>query len=175
VAQSFADLNRKMEAVERDLSGQLSRQAMARVGEAVQGEIEKAVTADIGDTSMSGFRRGNSIKIVGTSKVISDHEVKVQPDPSTGAKGAMAVLERGRNQGNAGGMAGPGVSADGTTRRTKSGAVRKVRARQSRRWNGTTRGRGTWSDATEIMTREMPKRYVAELDATIGKFITGRG
>lgn len=163
MAQSFADLNRKMEAVERDLSGQLSRQAMERVGEAVQGEIEKAVTADIGDTSMSGFRRGSPIEIVGTSKVISDHEVKVQPDPSTGAKGAMAVLDRGRNQGNASGFSGPGISSDGTTRRNKNGKVRKVRERRARRWNGYTDPKNTMSEAVQAIAKRTPGLVADEL------------
>ena len=66
--------------------------------------------------------------------------------------GPWRVAESGRNQGNGGGMAGPGVSKDGTTRRNKDGSVRKTRKRKARRWNGTTEGWGVWSAAYAAMS-----------------------
>jgi len=173
MAAGFGDLSKRIDMLAREMGGKGQQARLKRVGVLSKQDVDAAVRADLGDLSMSGWRRGNPHEITGRFDLAGDSAVVMSP--SKRGRGPMRVLEQGRNQGNAGGMAGPGVSADGTTRRTKSGAVRKVRARQSRRWNGTTRGRGTWSDATEIMTREMPKRYVAELDATIGKFITGRG
>jgi len=78
--------------------------------------------------------------------------------PTARSAGPWTVAEQGRNQGNAGGFFGPGINATtGLTARTKSGKVRKVRARALRRWNGTTRGRDTASDAVALMEREMPK------------------
>jgi hypothetical protein len=68
------------------------------------------------------------------------------------------VAEQGRNQGNAGGFSGPGINrSTGITSRTKSGAVRRVRARQSRRWNGATAGKGTASRAVAEMDRQLPR------------------
>jgi len=61
------------------------------------------------------------------------------------------------------------VSSDGSTRRTKSGGVAKVRARKAKRWNGRTDGKDTWTDATAIMVDKVPARYRGELDADIGK------
>tara|TARA_R110000868_G_scaffold119845_1_gene317942 strand:+ start:244 stop:762 length:519 start_codon:yes stop_codon:yes gene_type:complete len=171
VAQSFADLDRKLGRVVADLNGEVSRQGLARVGQKVQGEIDQAVSADIGDTSMSGWRRSGPIAITGTSRVISDHAVIVEPVGK--AKGPMAVLERGRNQGNAGGMAGPGVSADGTTRRNANGSVRKTRARKAKRWNGTTQGKGTMGDASQAIKDKAPRLIAAEVHRALGKHLSG--
>jgi len=171
VAQSFADLDRKLGKVVADLNGEVSRAGLARVGRKVQGEIDRAVTADIGDASMSGWRRGGPIAVVGTSRVISDHAVIVEPVKP--AKGPMAVLERGRNQGNAGGMAGPGVSSDGTTRRNKNGSVRKARARKAKRWNGYTQGKGTMGDASQAIKDKAPKLIAAEVHRALAKHLSG--
>ena len=171
MAQSFADLDRKLGRVVADLNGEVSRAQMARVGKKLQGEINKAVAADIGDTSMSGWRRGAPIAVVGTSRAISDHAVIVEPVKP--AKGPMAVLERGRNQGNAGGMAGPGVSADGSTRRNKNGSVRKTRARKAKRWNGYTSGKETMSEASQAIKDKAPKLIAAEVRKALAKHLSG--
>ena len=168
---TFAKLGSDLAAIERDLSGEVSRGGLARVGKAVQVEIEKAVTADIGDTSMSGFKRGAPIAITGTSRLISDHAVLVEPVKQ--AKGPMAVLERGRNQGNASGFSGPGISADGTTRRTKSGAVRKTRARRGRRWNGTTEGKNTMAEASQAIKNRAPELIAKEVNKVIARRLRG--
>ena len=171
MSQSFAQFERKLDGVVADLQGEVSRGGLARTGEAVRSAIDDAVRADIGDTSMSGWRRGGPIPVVGTSRMISDHAVIVEP--AKPAKPVMAVLERGRNQGNASGFAGPGISADGTTRRTKSGAVRKVRARRARRWNGTTEGKGTMGDASRAIKDKAPPLIAREVHKALAKRLTG--
>ena len=171
VAGDFGSLNRKMEAVSRDLSGETSKAQMKRVGAKLAPLIDKAVRADIGDLSMSGWRRGDAIPIEGVARVLSDHVVKVEPDKP--GKGPMAVLERGRNMGNASGMAGPGVSADGSTRRNESGALRKVRARKSRRWNGYTDPLRTMSDASQLIKDKAPELIQRELHKALGKHLSG--
>jgi len=167
----FGDLSKRIDLLAREMGGKGQQARLKRVGVLSKTDVNQAVRADIGDLSMSGWRRGNPHEITGRFDLEGDSAVVMSP--SKRGRGPMRVLEQGRNQGNAGGMAGPGVSADGTTRRTKSGAVRKVRARQARRWNGTTRGKGTWSDATDIMVKKMPARYDVELAKDIGKLIRG--
>jgi hypothetical protein len=164
-------LSKRIDLLAREMGGKGQQARLKRVGVLSKTDVNQAVRADIGDLSMSGWRRGNPHEITGRFDLEGDSAVVMSP--SKRGRGPMRVLEQGRNQGNAGGMAGPGVSADGTTRRTKSGAVRKVRARQARRWNGTTRGKNTWTDATEIMVKKMPARYDAELARDIGKLIRG--
>ena len=171
MAQSFADLDRKLGRVVADLNGEVSRAGLARVGKKVQDAIEHAVSADIGDTSMSGWRRGAPVAVVGTSRAISDHAVIVEPVKP--AKDPMAVLERGRNQGNAGGMAGPGVSADGSTRRNKNGSVRRARTRKAKRWNGYTQGKGTMGDASQAIKDKAPRLVAGEVHKALGKHLRG--
>lgn len=167
MANDLAGLHRKVLAIERSMDGATSAAQMRRVGKKLEPLIAQAVSADIGDTSMSGWRRGGPIAIIGTSRVLNQHAVKVEPVKP--AKGPMAVLERGRNLGNAGGMAGPGVSADGTTRRNKSGGLRKVRARRGRRWNGYTRGKGTMGDASVLISKKAPGLLAAEIRDELAK------
>jgi hypothetical protein len=167
----LAALAAKIERVADDMTGQTSRAQMARIGAKLQPEIDRAVSADIGDTSMSGWRRGSPIAIVGSHRVLSDHAVVVQPVGQ--AKGPMAVLERGRNIGNSGGMAGPGVSADGSTRRNKNGSLRKVRARKAKRWNGYTQGKGTMGDASRVIADKAPDLIAGELRKALRKHLRG--
>lgn len=170
MATGFGDFTHRMERLAREMDGRALQARLTRVGVLSKADINEAVRGDLGDSSMSDWRRGNPTEIAGRFDVAGS-TVTMLPSKSSG--GHMRVLQDGRNQGNAPGMAGPGVSADGTTRRTGSGGVRKVRARKGRRWNGTTQGKGTWTDATEIMKRKMPDRYERALRADIARHIKG--
>ncbi len=161
----------KMERVADDLTGQTSRAQMARIGAKLESTIPAAFSADWGDDSYSGWRRNAEIHVLGSHKVLSDHAVKVEPVKD--AKGVMAVAERGRNIGNSGGMAGPGVSADGSTRRNKNGSLRKVRARKAKRWNGYTEGRGTMGDASRVIAAKAPDLIAGELRKALRKHLRG--
>ena len=167
----FGDLSYRLDLLAREVSGKAQTDRLKRVGVLSKADINEAVRADLGDLSMSGWRRGNPHEITGRFDPAGDSAIAMTP--AKRGRGPMRVLEDGRNQGNAGGMAGPGVSADGTTRRTKSGGVRKVRQRRARRWNGRTQGKGTWTDATQIMERKMPARYEAALVRDIARHIRG--
>jgi hypothetical protein len=171
MAQSFAQFERKIAAVQDELSGAAGKARLARVGKLAQGDVDEAVRGTLGDDSMSGWKRGAPIPIRGASRLVGESEVFVSAGK---ASGPMRVLEKGRNQGNAGGMAGPGVSADGTTRRNKNGTVRKARARRARRWNGTTAGKGTWSKADALIAARTPARVHAEVRKALSKHL-GRG
>ena len=178
MAQSFAQFERKIAAVQDELSGAAGKARLARVGKLAQGDVDEAVRGTLGDDSMSGWKRGAPIPIKGASRLVGDTEVLVSAGK---ASGPMRVLQSGRNQGNAGGMAGPGVSADGTTRRNKNGTVRKATKRKGyeygkvgRRWNGTTAGKGTWSKADALIAARTPARVHAEVRKALGKHL-GRG
>lgn len=85
-----------------------------------------------GDERMSGWEPTLDTQV----RELRDGAALLTPT-KTGA-GPITVLFQGRNRGETGRLLGPGILRSGLTARTKSGAVRKVRARQSRRWNGTT-------------------------------------
>ena len=136
-----------------------------------QQEAKRAVAADLGDQSMSGWRRGKPINLE-TKASFSSQANTVTIHRTRESAGPWRVAEEGRNQGNASGFSGPGINRrTGLTARTKSGAVRKVRAVKARRWNGTTRGKDTWSDARALMDKSVPKamwdQQIAELKRVI--------
>lgn len=156
--QSFAQLERKFQQLAKELDGGSMRDRLDRVGKVSHGDIDAAIRGDLGDSSMSGWRRGRPIEITGTHRVVGDSALFFSAGK---ASAQMRVLQSGRNQGSSG-MAGPGVSADGTTRRTKAGNVVRARARVGRQWNGTTRGKGTWDAAANRLAANVPKRIHKE-------------
>lgn len=174
MADDFASLNRRLGQLAGEFDGTAGRKRLEAVGRQTKADVDDAVRADgLGDQSMSGWRRGAPIKVTGQARVISDSEIFVGPQGK--GIGPMRVLESGRNQGNASGFSGPGINTKtGTTARTKSGGLRKVRARKKKRWNGTTEGRDTWSDAVQLMESRVPGRVHKQVQAAIRRHI-GRG
>jgi hypothetical protein len=152
MADTFASIAAKLDKLANGLRGPELRKVMERAGKAAQKTAERAASADLGgDPKFSGWKPTLDTKIVHVG------EGKVLIQPTARSAGPWTVAEQGRNQGNAGGFAGPGVNRrTGATSRTKSGKLRKVR-QSSRRWNGRTAGKGTASEATAAMARETPR------------------
>lgn len=126
------------------------------------GDVEKAVRGSIGDSSMSGWPRGNPKPIVGAYKVLSPGVAEVTPKGK--AAGLMRVLQSGRNSdGGAGGFQGPGINF----RTGKTGARARATGRggstKGRRWNGRTPAKGTWSAAERMVQAQLGKRSRAAL------------
>lgn len=169
MAVGLAAFEQRLEALGKELDGTAKLARLKRVAADTKGDIDRVVRADIGDLSMSGWRRTKPIAVKGAFKVEGATVVMVPSAP-----GPMRVLQQGRNQGNAGGMAGPGVFAKGGgTVRKKNGQVKATRARKAKRWNGRTTGKDTWTDATAIMVTEVPARYAREVHAALLKHLTG--
>lgn len=96
---------------------------------------------------------------------------KVGFKPTRMGAGGWTVAERGRNQGNGGGFSGPGVNKKtGATSKTKSGKVAKVKSFKAKKWNGTTKGKGTATDATKLIEAAMPKVVEVELSDLLSKY-----
>jgi hypothetical protein len=162
---TFASFNAKLSQLEKSIK----TPPLARIGNKVKGDVDNAVRGDIGDLSMSGWRRGNPIQIQGAYKVLTPTSLEIAPTPRS--RGPMRVLEQGRHAG--GGFQGPGVNrSTGLTARTKGGRVRKVRA--NGRWNGRTDGKDTWSDAVRVLEKKVPRLMFEELQRSMGRLF-GRG
>lgn len=141
----FRSLGAFGEAI-NDFADELEREVIKRMTAEQAAEAqriaEREASADLGgDPKMSGWEPSLDTKVIH----FPDGASLLAPTRSSAGPWTVATL--GRNQGNAGGLAGPGVIQSGanagTTARTKSGGVRKVRARKLRRWNGYTDGKGT--------------------------------
>ncbi len=139
------------------LTGPEKRKITRLEGEAAQLIAAKAAANDLGiDRAFSGFTRQHPIVLDTRLQNAPDYNTLLTPTKLSA--GPWTVAEFGRHQGNASGFSGPGVNrSTGATARTKAGRVRKVRARQARRWNGTTQPKHTASEALRVMDRELPK------------------
>jgi hypothetical protein len=152
---SMADFGRDLAALEKDLTGPEQKRITRQMGLVAQQIAKQHAAKDLGgDRSFSGWLRGRPIPLDTRLRVVRDGTLLT---PTRSSAGPWTVAEFGRNQGNAGGFSGPGINRrTGITSRTQSGGIRRVRGRQSRRWNGVTAGKGTASDAVAEIDRKLP-------------------
>ena len=146
MATSFDGFNRKLRAIEDDLS---DRRVMSRIGVAAKRDVEEAVRGDLGDMNMSNFpRRGRPVNLAARFDVVGDDSVKVAPAGK--AKGGLRILNDGR----------------------QAGVSRSRRGRVSRNV-GATAAKRTWDDAVKIMERRTPERFARELNGVLRRHLTG--
>lgn len=140
--------------LQREFSGEAGRRRLKAVAMQTKKDVDEAVKADLGDQSMSGWRRSKPVNIAGRFDIVSDHEFAIRPN----SQGHMVVLEQGRN--------------NGKSRPTPRFNKRGKQTRRSK-WNGRTSGKHTWSDATALMQKRVGKRVDEQVQKSIAKFIKG--
>jgi len=128
MASDLARFAVKLDRVAKDLTDAKLLQAVGMEGKKI---ATKALKSDLGDTSMSNWRRGKPINLTPRFD-ITDSVVEI--GPAKRAKGPWRVLEEGRKA--------------GTSRGTKKRASRPVSA---------SRGKGTWTSAVNEMERDLVK------------------
>lgn len=162
---TFASFATKLTKFTNAFSDPELKAVMNKVGVNAKKIATAEASADLGgDPKFSGWTP--------TLDVRFDHigEGRISFHPSRSGAGPWTVAERGRNQGNAGGFSGPGISrSTGLTSRTKSGGLRKVRATTGKRWNGVTRGKHTATAALARIDRETPPIIEAAVAKTVRK------
>ena len=160
-----------MNEAARSLTGPQLTDVMTKVGVALKPLGRDAASRDLGsDAKFSGWPKA-ALEVA-----FSPHR---QPGGITfhragRSAGPWRVAEFGRNQGDASGFAGPGVNRrTGETLRTASGGVRRVRGARSRKWNGRTRGKGTWSEAERLIGSRAPAVVDREVTAFVFRVVAG--
>ena len=155
-----------LESLAKSLGGAGAAQVAKVMGVEAQKLAERAAKNDLGgDAKFSGWAPVLDTKLRPLEAGV------ILLTPTRQSAGPWTVAQLGRNQGNASGFSGPGVNrTTGATLRTKSGGLRKVRAAKGRRWNGTTRGKGTADDAVALFDREMPKIVEREMNKLVAKY-----
>jgi hypothetical protein len=128
MADTFASFSHKIGVLRDELDGTALQRKLDHIGVEAKKDALNALKADIGDTSMSNWRRKRQIKIGARYDFLSENEIEVKPTPRS--FGPWKVLEQGRRAG---------------------------RSKRGRRY-GASRGKSTWSEAVKIMERETPKR-----------------
>lgn len=125
------------------------------VGDAGKVAAADALAADIGDQSMSNWRRGNPFDLAAKYDLVHGSAVEILPRPR--ARGPWRVLEEGRKPGGAYDLVQVGRARKDGTRRAKS------RGRNQ----GATAGKGTWSDALQIIEKDVPARLGKHVQISI--------
>lgn len=160
---TFASFGRRLDVLVNGLRDPELKGVMKRVGEAAQKDAEKAARADLGgDLLFSGWKKNPFV-----TELKHPAEGQVQVRPRGRARGMVRVAEEGRNRGNTGLFAGPGLNV--RTGRNSRGGVRQTGVRRSKRWNGMTAPKHTWSDAEALIEKASPKRIDDEVRKAIRK------
>ncbi|NDC95450.1 hypothetical protein EBZ38_14630 [bacterium] len=156
---SFAAFERELAKFGKELETVERSRITREQAEAMQSIATRVASADLGgDPKFSGWAPTLDTQL----KDLRSGATLLTPTKISA--GPWTVAEIGRNQGNAGGFAGPGVSVrTGGTSRNKDGSLRKVRKRKAKRWNGVTRGFGTASSARSEVERVAPQIAVKGL------------
>lgn len=151
--EPFGEFVVSIEAIRDELGGKKAKTRMEAYGELLAPMVDDAVRADLGDLSMSHWRRGNPIPITGDYSAGQD---ELAVTPSRRSVGLMRVLEDGRSAYAAGDK-----RASGRYTSKKTGDVRQ-KYRTVKRSTGATRGKGTWTDATRRLT-DRARKVVPEV------------
>jgi hypothetical protein len=147
VADDFSALARKIDKLSTEFSDRAIADLNKRVGMETKKDVDAAVRGDLGDLSMSNWRRGRPIQVTGRFDVEGDSLVI---SPAARSRGPMRVLEDGR----------------------RAGTARGRRGRPGRRVS-SSRGKSTWSDAVQIMEREVPGRIAKQVNKAIRSALRG--
>ena len=154
--KSAADVVVRLQKVEKALGPAAQKKRMTEVGVRLKVVGKSAVAGELGGNALYSRWPGTdaldvAFKHHSTPGGITMHRTR-------GSAGPWAVATEGRNQGNASGVSGPGINTrTGVTSRTKSGGLRKTRARAAKRWSGTTKPLHTWDKAAAAMGDRAPK------------------
>lgn len=150
MADTFASYGARLDKVNRSLAGPDAQKLLHAIGKAAKDDAGEAAAGDLGDRSMSHWRRGNPIELAARYDLTSDTALDVSPTPRS--RGPWRVMEDGRKSGSASDLVQVGKRRKDGTRRGKS------RGRNQ----GATQGKGTWSDASALMADRTPGRVQDE-------------
>ena len=166
-----ARLNKLVKEIVSDEATKKVANAVGLMGKSQANSFSGAAALG-GDFKFSGWPKPGQLAVRYTLPSSKPGLVVIHRTPRSA--GPWRVAEEGRNQGDASGFSGPGISVKtGVTARTKAGGVRKVRARKGRAWNGKTDGHGSW---TAFENQVLPRVYplvAKELRAALGRAVIG--
>jgi hypothetical protein len=147
VADDLSALARKIDRLATEFGDRAVADLNKRVGMETKKDVDAAVRGDLGDLSMSNWRRGKPIQISGRFDVEGSDLII---SPAARSRGPMRVLEDGR----------------------RAGVARARRGRAGRRVS-SSRGKSTWTDAVRIMEREVPGRIAKQVNKAIRSALRG--
>jgi hypothetical protein len=153
MADSFADLERKLDAVQKGLSGAALREVTTKVG----AKAKVALPPKIQPGGLYNWGRGGkrgSYKITARYDVKSDHEVAVSPNP----KPLVGLLEKGSYKA---GTTWKAPKRKGSARRKKGTVGTYTHARVP--------ARNSWSHGVQAIEPQVPVWVEAEVRKILGR------
>lgn len=144
----FVDFGIRLQKLAKNLSGPQMKAVLDKAGVEAKKDVTEAVRGDIGDTSMSNWRRGRPIDIGARFKDDGPDAIVILPASRSG--GPMRVLEEGRKAGGSHDLILVGKARKDGTRRAKS------RGRNQ----GATSGKNTWTEAGVLIDKRTPPRLL---------------
>lgn len=150
-SRSTAQFVGKIRAAGKKVEADRRRQ-LTELGVEMKRVAAQRVSSDIGGNTFSGW-----------PKAPIGFEFKMQGDdglkfgPNSRGKGPLRVAESGRHPGASGPVQGPLQPNV-----TKSGRLSK-RQKSRKRWNGTTRGKSTWTSTVNEFDRVLPPKLAQSI------------
>ena len=158
MADTLASFNRRVERFEKELTDDALGHA---IGKMAKEEASAGANADLTNADFSGWRRGGPIKLDTGYNIVGRGQVQLKPTPKSA--GPWTVLSVGRNAGDAsiGPMQGPTL--------TKTGKVSRAKRK---RWNGSTKGKGTADKVHAEIEKKAPKVVDVQIAKAINKIFS---
>ena len=153
MADDLAGFGRKIETIAKKLDTEQRKQRLERIGETASAIANQSLTADIGDHSLSHWRRkgGDPVDMtIGFKADVDGGTVEVRPNVRQAA-GPWRVRESGRKSYAAGDRRN-----SGTYKSKKTGQVRQ-KTRKVKRNVAAAGGHQTWSKAVAEMAKQVPE------------------
>lgn len=171
-----AHVSSRMIACSKVVTPDEQRKRMPTVGQKLRPFAWKGASRDVGSKRhFSGWRRGAGIKFNVDWKVHRE-SVGLTIHRSRESAGPWRVAEIGRHIGETGLFLGPAMNhRTGMTSRNKRTGNLIIRKKTKRkRWNGYTKGKQTFSHASDLMAEQAP-RFIRNAETrAIGKAFLGK-
>lgn len=152
--RSFGEAAKPYGALAKGLGGNMLEPTNAEVGRVAKRIAAQAAANDLGgDTKHSGW----NVPLDTQYRSLRGKKQGVVILPTRSSAGPWTVAEKGRNQGETGLFLGPAINTRTgvTARNAKTGNLIR-RKSKAKKWNGTTAGKGTATDAVTEFERQLP-------------------
>ncbi len=163
--QSLGMFASKLDAISKEYEGPKLRKIVTDLGKAAQKDADEALRADIGDQSMSHWRRDKPFDLSVDSKLESDSSVTI--GPARKIQGPWRVLNEGRSSYSAGDRRQTGF------RTVKKTGERVAKTRKVKRNIGAHGGKGTWNDALGKIEQRTPVRIARANREALARHLKG--
>lgn len=146
-SRSTAELAGKIRKA-ADAVAKARKTALTDAGQTLERSFDRAVAADLGgDNTFSGWKQAPLL-----SKVTMRGDDGLSFAPAGRSLGPTRVAQQGRHAGMSGPAQGPALA--GFSKKTG----KALKGRKRGKWNGTTKGKGTWDDAVDSAAKTIPKK-----------------